>query len=204
MCATRLIGAEPNLVLWGGGNTSIKVTMPDHRGRETDLLWIKGTGSDRLTIIPSHFAPLRMDDLALLKDRLAITDEEMVSYQARCALQPGSPNPSIETLLHAFIPAPPVYHTHADSICALTDVSDSALMIKRVYRDEVALIPYLRPGFTLAKDLNAYCNTRNLLMVKITAEDAAEAVLFLAADRSTTTTGAMIPVDVGIKEAFPG
>ena len=76
-------------------------------------------------------------------------------------------------------------------------------MIKRVYGDEVALITYLRPGFTFAKDLNAYCNTRNLLKVKITAQDVAEAVLFLAADRSTKTTGAMIPVDVGIKEAFP-
>lgn len=76
-------------------------------------------------------------------------------------------------------------------------------MIKQVYGDEVALIPYLRPGFTLAKDLNAYCNTRNLLKVKITAQDFAEAVLFLGADRSTKMTGAMIPVDVGIKEAFP-
>lgn len=114
VCATRLIGADPNLVLWGARNSSIKLTMPDHRDRETDVLWIKGTGSDKLTIIPSHFIPLRMDDLVLLKDRLAITDEEMVGYQARCVLQPSSPNPSIETLLHAFISAPYVYHTHAD------------------------------------------------------------------------------------------
>ncbi len=99
--------------------------------------------------------------------------------------------------------APYVYHTHADSIWALTDVSDSAPMINRVYGDEVALITYFRSGFTFAKDLNAYCNTRNLLKVKITAQDVAEAVLFLAADRSTRTTGAMIPADVGIKEAFP-
>ena len=145
-----------------------------------------------------------MDDFALLKHRLAITDEVMVGYQARCVLQPGSPKPSIETLLHASIPAPHVYHTHVDSICALTEVSDSAPMIKRVDGDEVALIPYVRPRFTLANDLNAYCNTRNLLTVKITAQDVAEAVLFLGADRSTKTTGAMIPVDVGIKEAFPG
>ena len=158
--ATRLIGADPNLVLWGGGNSSIKVKMPDHRGRETDVLWIKGSGSDMRTITPSHFTPLRMDDLLLLKDRPSMTDEEMVDYQARCVLQPGSPNPSIETLLHAFLPAPHVYHTHADSICALTDVSDSALMIKRVYGDDVALIPYLRPGFTLAKRKNTW-NSRS-------------------------------------------
>lgn len=178
--------------------------MPDHRGRETDVLWIKGSGSVILTITPSHFiTPLRRDDLLLLKDRLAITDEEMVGYQARCVLEPGSPNPSIKTLLHAFIPAPHVYHTHADSICALTDVSDNELMIKRVYGDEVALIPYLRPGFTLAKDLNAYCITRNLRKVKVTAQDVAGAVLLLAVDRSAKTTSAMIPVDGGIKEAFP-
>ena len=88
----------------------------------TDVLWIKKTWSDKLTIISSHFTALRFGDLVLLKDRLAITDEKMAGYQSRCVLQPGSPNSSIETLLQAYIPARHVHHTDANSICALTDV----------------------------------------------------------------------------------
>lgn len=149
--ATRTIGADPDLVLWGGGNSSAKVTMQDHLGREVRVLWIKGSGSDMRTVSAKQFTPLRLDELLPLVERDAMSDEDMVAHQTRCMLEPGAPKPSIETLLHAFIPAPHVYHTHADSICALTDTSDSAKLMQRVYGDEVALIPYIRPGFTLAK-----------------------------------------------------
>lgn len=149
--ATRLIGAGPELVLWGGGNSSAKVSMRDHTGRETRVLWIKGSGSDMRTITSRQFTPLYLDELLLLLDRGAMTDEEMVAYQSRCILDSGAPKPSIETLLHAFLPSAYIYHTHADSICTLTDTSDSEKMIAQVYGDRVALIPYLRPGFALAK-----------------------------------------------------
>ena len=149
--ATRTIGADPDLVLWGGGNSSVKVTMKDHLGREIRVLWVKGSGSDMRTATAKHFTPLRLDELVPLIERGSMDDEEMVAYQTKCVLKPGAPKPSIETLLHAFIPAPHVYHTHADAICALTDTSDSRRLIGRVYGNEVRLIPYVRPGFLLAK-----------------------------------------------------
>ncbi len=149
--ATRTIGQEPQLVLWGGGNSSAKVDTTDHCGRDIRVLWIKGSGSDMRTITPSQFTPLRLDDLCLLMKRDAMSDEEMVAYLDRCVLDPRAPKPSVETLLHAFLPAPHVYHTHADSICALTDTPHSPSLIRTVYGDDAVWIPYVRPGFRLAK-----------------------------------------------------
>jgi rhamnose utilization protein RhaD (predicted bifunctional aldolase and dehydrogenase) len=151
--ATRTIGQEPQLelVLWGGGNSSAKVETADHCGRKVRVLWIKGSGSDMRTITPSQFTPLRLDDLQRLMLLDTMSDEEMVAYLGRCMLDANAPKPSIETLLHAVLPAPHVYHTHADSVCALTDTSDSVKLIRTVYGDEVPLIPYVRPGFRLAK-----------------------------------------------------
>jgi len=149
--ASRIIGEEPELVLWGGGNSSAKAMVKDHLGREVRVLLMKGSGSDMRTITTKQFTPLRLDELLPLLEREDMTDEEMVAYQSRCMMENAAPKPSIETLLHAFLPAPHVYHTHADSICALTDTSDSQKLIHSVYGDDVALIPYLRPGFRLAK-----------------------------------------------------
>jgi rhamnulose-1-phosphate aldolase/alcohol dehydrogenase len=148
---SRLIGQEPNLVLWGGGNSSVKTVEPDHLGEKVRLLWIKGSGSDMKTLTERNLTPLRLDELLGLIERTDMTDEEMVAYLNRCITDPAAPKPSIETLLHAFLPPPHVYHTHADAICTLTDTMHSARLIKRVYGDHVALIPYLRPGFRLAK-----------------------------------------------------
>ena len=149
--ATRLIGQEAGLVLWGGGNSSIKLSTSDHVGRQIQVLWIKGSGSDMRTMSAKQFTPLRLNDLLALWDHTSMSDEEMVAYQAKCILDLVAPKPSIETLLHAFISARHVYHTHADAICTLTDVPNSKAMISRVYGDQVALIPYVRPGFSLAK-----------------------------------------------------
>lgn len=149
--ATRTIGQESQLVLWGGGNSSAKVTAKDHLGRDLRVLWVKGSGSDMKTITPRQFTPLRLDELLPLLERVDMTDEEMVAYQSRCVLEPSAPKPSIETLLHAFLPPAHVYHTHADAICTLTGTSRSARLIRELYGGEVALIPYLRPGFRLAK-----------------------------------------------------
>lgn len=149
--ATRLIGQDPDLVLWGGGNSSLKTTIPDHMGNNVRVLWIKGSGSDMRTITAKQFTPLRLDELLLLSDREEMSDEEIVSYQAKCGLDPTAPKPSIETLLHAFLPAPHIYHTHADVICALTNIQNSEAIIQQVYGDDVAVVPYVRPGFGLAK-----------------------------------------------------
>jgi rhamnulose-1-phosphate aldolase/alcohol dehydrogenase len=148
---SRIIGANPNLVLWGGGNSSIKVDGRDHTGAPVRILWIKGSGSDMRTIAAKNFTPLRLDDLLPLMKREAMTDEEMVAYQMKSVLEPGAPKPSIETLLHAFLPSPHIYHTHADAICALTDTPNSPNVVEEVYGKEVAVVDYIRPGFLLSK-----------------------------------------------------
>ena len=148
---SRLIGMDTNLVLWGGGNSSVKIKGLDHTGRPIRILWMKGSGSDMRTITPKQFTPLRLDDLLPLIKREAMTDDEMVAYQSKSVLEPGAPKPSIETLLHAFLPPTHIYHTHADAICALTDTPNSEEVIEEVYGKNVAVIPYFRPGFLLSK-----------------------------------------------------
>lgn len=151
---TRLIGADPALVLWGGGNSSLKGVCADHAGRDVRVLWVKGSGSDMRTATPQNFTALRLDDLLPLQRREQMTDEDMVAYQIRCMLEPGQPNPSVETLLHAFIPAPHIYHTHADAICALLDVPDSRSILQEAYGERIGMVPYRRPGFALAKSVS--------------------------------------------------
>ena len=148
---SRLIGMDTNLVVWGGGNSSVKVKGFDHAGRPIRILWMKGSGSDMRTITHKQFTPLRLDDLLPLIKRDAMTDDEMVTYQSKSVLEPGSPKPSIETLLHAFLPPTHIYHPHADAICALTDTPNGRALIEKVYGKNVAVIPYFRPGFLLSK-----------------------------------------------------
>src|SRR6266576_5320259 len=100
--ASRLIGAETSLVVWGGGNTSIKTVERDHRGREVPVLRVKGSGSDLKSVQRKDFPGVRMDDIRALLERQEMDDQEMVSYLARALQEPGGPRPSIETLLHGF------------------------------------------------------------------------------------------------------
>ena len=121
---SRLIGADRTLVLHGGGNTSTKLVERDHLGRERRVIRIKGSGSDLATITAADFPGLWLDDLLPLRERDAMTDEEMVAYLSRCLVEPDAARPSIETLLHAFLPAAHVDHVHADAICALANAPD--------------------------------------------------------------------------------
>ena len=151
--ASRLIGAETSLVVWGGGNTSIKQTEKDHRERETRVLRVKGSGSDLKSIQKKDFPGVRMDDILALLDREDMGDQEMVDY-LRFALQdPGGSRPSIETLLHGFLPAEAVIHTHADAVVSLTNNDRAAEVLRDVYGDEVAALPYRRPGFKISRDV---------------------------------------------------
>lgn len=163
---SRLIGANTDLVLWGGGNSSIKSRGVDHTGKKVEMLWIKGSGSDMRTISAKNFTPLRLQDLLPLKQRKAMTDEAMVDYQMKSMLNPKAPKPSIETLLHAFLPPAHIYHTHADAICALTDTPKSAKVIREVFGDTVALVRYTRPGFLLSKRVaEAYEKTPDITAI---------------------------------------
>src|SRR5215813_798870 len=103
--ASRQVGAETSLVVWGGGNTSIKTTERDHRGREVPVLRVKGSGSDLKSVQRKDFPGVRMDDVLALLDRQDMGDQEMVSYLAHGLVEPAGPRPSIETLLHGFLGA---------------------------------------------------------------------------------------------------
>jgi rhamnulose-1-phosphate aldolase/alcohol dehydrogenase len=151
--ASRLIGAETTLVIWGGGNTSIKQNERDHRGREVRVLRVKGSGSDLKSIQKKDFPGVRMDDVLALLERQDMGDGEMVDY-LRFALQdPGGSRPSIETLLHGFLPAEAVVHTHADAVVSLTNNTNAGDVLREVYGDEVVALPYRRPGFRISREV---------------------------------------------------
>src|SRR3954469_5214492 len=151
--ASHLLGANRAVSNFGGGNTSAKGTTIDHAGREVNAMWVKGSGSDLATMGPEHFTGLRLDEVLPLMERESMSDEDMVAYLARCQLDPTMPRASIETLLHAFVPAPHVHHTHPDGINVLAGTADGEALIKECFGDEAAWIPYIRPGFTLSKQV---------------------------------------------------
>jgi rhamnulose-1-phosphate aldolase/alcohol dehydrogenase len=151
--ASRLIGAETTLVVWGGGNTSVKRDERDHRGRPTRVLRVKGSGSDLKSIQKKDFPGVRMDDVLALLERRDMGDQEMVDYLAHALQEPASPRPSIETLLHGFLPADAVIHTHADAVVSLTNNDRSQEVLREVYGDEVIALPYRRPGFLISREV---------------------------------------------------
>jgi rhamnulose-1-phosphate aldolase/alcohol dehydrogenase len=148
---SNLLGADRSLANWGGGNTSTKTVVTDHTGKEVRALFVKGSGTDLATVERAGFAALRLDDLDLLFERETMTDAEMIDYLLRSALDPRQPRPSIETLLHAFIPAPEVDHTHPDAAIALTSAPPGRELAAAAFGAEAIWIDYIRPGFRLAR-----------------------------------------------------
>ena len=151
--ASRLVGAESSLVIWGGGNTSIKTRERDHRGREISVLRVKGSGSDLKSVQRKDFPGVRMDDITALLDRTEMSDEEMVSYLAHALQEPGGVRPSIETLLHGFLSAPAIVHTHADAVVSLTNNDRAHDVLQAVYGKDVIALGYRRPGFKISRDV---------------------------------------------------
>ena len=151
--ASHLLGANRAVANFGGGNTSAKGVSVDHTGREVRTLWVKGSGSDLATMGADDFTALRLDEIEPLIERAEMTDEEMVAYLGRCMLDPAMPRSSIETLLHAFVPAPHVHHTHPDAINAIAGAADGERIMAEVFGARAAWVPYVRPGFTLAKQV---------------------------------------------------
>ncbi|BAS26410.1 bifunctional rhamnulose-1-phosphate aldolase/short-chain dehydrogenase [Limnochorda pilosa] len=150
---SHLLGRDRAVCNWKGGNTSTKGVVADFRGRETRVMWIKGSGSDLLTIPREGFTCLALEPVGDLLEREAMTDEEMVAYLRHCMLEPDQPRPSIETLMHAFLPFPCVDHTHPDSIVTLCNARNGRELAREAFGETVAWIPYVRPGFTLAKQV---------------------------------------------------
>jgi rhamnulose-1-phosphate aldolase/alcohol dehydrogenase len=151
--ASNLLGEDRRVANFGGGNTSAKGTIVDHAGREVRVMWVKGSGSDLATMGPAHFTGLRLDDMQPLIDREEMSDEEMVAHLGKCMVDPTMPRSSIETLLHAFIPAAHVHHTHPDGINVLAGTADGERLVAECFGEEAAWIPYIRPGFTLSKQV---------------------------------------------------
>ncbi|WP_027092455.1 bifunctional rhamnulose-1-phosphate aldolase/short-chain dehydrogenase [Cohnella thermotolerans] len=148
---SNLIGADRRVCNWGGGNTSSKTVVKDFRGRDVEVMYVKGSGSDLATMKAGHFTGLRMDDIRPLFELDAMTDEDMVAYLANCMIDAKHPRASIETLLHAFLPFKHVDHTHPDSIISLCCADNGKELAKEIFGDRFVWVPYVRPGFTLSK-----------------------------------------------------
>lgn len=148
---SRLLGADRSVCNWGGGNTSSKGSATDFRGRLVEVMHVKGSGSDLAGCVAGNFATLLLEPVLDLLERQAMTDQEMVDYLGHCALHPGGPRPSIETLLHAFLPARHVDHTHPDAIVALCTAEDGEDWAREIYGERAVWVPYRRPGFALAR-----------------------------------------------------
>jgi rhamnose utilization protein RhaD (predicted bifunctional aldolase and dehydrogenase)/NAD(P)-dependent dehydrogenase (short-subunit alcohol dehydrogenase family) len=148
---TRLLGRDPKLVLHGGGNTSVKTTMPDLLGENVAVLCVKGSGSDMAAIEPAGLPAVRLDRLRKLRMRAALTDEDMVRIQRESLLEPTAPNPSVESLLHAFLPHKFIDHTHANAILSIVDQPNGEAICAGIYDARMSVVPYVMPGFALAK-----------------------------------------------------
>lgn len=148
---SRLIGAEPALVLHGGGNTSVKSRAKNRLGGEVEVLYVKGSGWDLDTLEPPGLPGVQLDYLRQLRSLSSLSGEAMVNDQRTHLLDASSPNPSVETLLHAFLPHKFVDHSHADAILVIANQPNAEKICKEIYGDELGVVPYIMPGFDLAK-----------------------------------------------------
>jgi rhamnose utilization protein RhaD (predicted bifunctional aldolase and dehydrogenase)/NAD(P)-dependent dehydrogenase (short-subunit alcohol dehydrogenase family) len=148
--STRLLGSEPRLVLHGGGNTSIKALTTDLLGEVTEVVCVKASGGDMATLDETRLPALRLDRLQKLRTRDSLPDEDMPLVLRDALIDPTAPNPSVETLLHAFLPHKFVDHTHANAVLSITDQEDSDLFCVDVYGSRMGIVPYIMPGFGLA------------------------------------------------------
>src|SRR5580700_3238705 len=147
----RLIGSEPSLVLHGGGNTSVKTTAMTLFGEPIEVLHVKGSGWDLATIEPPGHPAVRLAPLQQLRALDAMTDEAMVNELRTNLLDAAAPNPSVETLLHALLPARFIDHTHADAILAVCDQPEGKRICTTLFGRGLVWVPYVMPGFALAK-----------------------------------------------------
>ncbi|MBU5346784.1 bifunctional aldolase/short-chain dehydrogenase [Paenibacillus lautus] len=148
---SNLIGSDRRVCNWGGGNTSSKTTIQDFRGKDIEVMYVKGSGSDLATMKAGNFTGLRMEDIRPLFERDSMSDEEMVAYLGHCMVDAKHPRASIETLLHAFLPFRHVDHTHPDAIISLCCAHNGKELAQEIFGDRFVWVPYVRPGFTLSK-----------------------------------------------------
>ena len=151
--SSRLLGQNPDLVLHGGGNTSVKITEKDLFGNDEEILYVKGSGWDLGDIEAEGFAPVKLNVLQHMAGLDQLSDTDMVSMQRAAMTNPYAPNPSVEAVLHALIPFKFVDHTHADAVVTITNTPGGEDKIKEIYGDRILIVPYVMPGFILAKKI---------------------------------------------------
>jgi rhamnose utilization protein RhaD (predicted bifunctional aldolase and dehydrogenase)/NAD(P)-dependent dehydrogenase (short-subunit alcohol dehydrogenase family) len=149
---SRLLGRDKTLVLHGGGNTSVKIRERNLFGEEEDILYVKGSGSDLETIEESGFSPVRLKAAARLATLSRLSDLDMVNALKSSMTNASAATPSVETILHALLPYKYVDHTHADALLAITNTPEGHRRIEELYGDDVVIIPYVMPGFDLARE----------------------------------------------------
>ena len=148
---SRLIGRNPDLVIHGGGNTSVKTELDDLLGQASEVLCVKGSGWDLAEIEPPGLPAVRLAPLRQVRSRDSMSDEEMVQILRSNLLDPGSPNPSVETLLHAYLPHKFVDHAHASAVLAVSDQPNGEALCRDVFGERMAIVPFVMPGFELSK-----------------------------------------------------
>jgi len=151
---SRLLGKEEDLVLHGGGNTSVKTRERNIFGEEEDIIYVKGSGWDLATIEEAGFAPVKLKTLLQMAELDELNDSEMVKYQRMAMTDPTAPTPSVEAILHAIIPFAFVDHTHADAVVTISNSKEGERRLKELYGDRIMVVPYVMPGFILAKQIH--------------------------------------------------
>ena len=149
--SSRLLGRDKSLVLHGGGNTSVKLRERNLLGDEEDLLYVKGSGWDLEFIEAAGFSPVRLSHLRRLAGLEVLSDPEMVNQLVTQMTRASAPTPSVETILHAILPHKYVDHTHADAVLSVTNTADGEARIREIYGNQVVVVPYIMPGFDLAR-----------------------------------------------------
>ena len=220
---TRLLGGEPRLVLHGGGNTSVKTVVKDILGDPTEVLCVKGSGWDMGEIEPAGLPAVRLAPLLRMSKFKKLSDEEMVNAQRLNLLDSSSPNPSVETLLHAFLPAKFIDHTHSNAVVAVTDTSDGLKVAQEVFGKKMGYVPYIMPGFDLSKKAMEVFNqdptVEGLILIKHgiftfgeTAKEAYDRMLNcvtkaekrLAKGRKSVFPGIKLPIKIaGVADVVP-
>src|SRR3982075_3397314 len=207
---TRLLGQDPRLVLHGGGNTSVKTRLADLNGEDVDVLCVKGSGWDMGSIEPAGLPAVRLTPLLKLRARKTLSDEDMVRLPRTHLTEPAAPTPSVEALLHAFIPHKFIDHTHSTAVLALTDQPDGEALCREVYGARVGYGPYLMPGFGLAKAaaqvFDADPSVEGLILVKhgiftfgADAREAYERMIALVTMAEERLAGQRKPAFIGAK-----
>ncbi|UWU13976.1 bifunctional aldolase/short-chain dehydrogenase [Rhizobium sullae] len=151
---TRLLGSDPELVLHGGGNTSVKTVFAEMDGSTVDVLCVKGSGWDMGTIEPQGLPAVRLEPLKAMVAFEILSDDDMVMLQRRLLLDPTAPNPSVEAILHALLPFKHIDHTHANAIVSLTNQPHGEEIVRELFPKSI-IVPYVMPGFDLAKACDA-------------------------------------------------